>query len=431
MRILLLVAGISLAPAQALARADFEPEHVDEAEPDIAEDEGWPDGIEPFILGSTDDRGSLQLSLAIQGLFSMDVTDIDSEQDSRNEAGAQFRRLRFVLKGHLLTPAFTYLLHLSTLPGSLELMDLFIDYRFHSHVRLRAGSLKIPLTRFRNNSFKNLSMVDWPLPTQYFGAERQLGLVLHNGYGANAFEYELGLMTGVATRPSHAQGLARLYGETMPNRSDLTGPTFTNGVHPEIVLHLAYNFGSYEHKPEADMNGGPPRFSIGASAAWDIRPVYTEDLSLRVAPELWFKAYGLHVHVTGYLGFSEIEGRMDQTAPTMWAAVAAAGYTFGSRVDLSVQYAHMGTIHMLRADARERADEIIAAATDPDEALALTEQYENAGAFERRHEVCLGVIFFIIGQSLKWSTDLAYLNTTASGQVSHDMRFRTQLQLVF
>jgi hypothetical protein len=393
--------------------------------------EGWPDKIGPIQIGSKDDAASMRISPTVQGMYMLDVQDVDDPDETTNESTVFLRRLRFVLSGHLATKDLTYRLHLSTLPGSLELLDLWLDYRFHTHARVRVGLLKIPFTRYRNNSFKGHSMVDWAVVTQYFGAERQLGLVLNNGYGENAFEYELGLMTGVASRTSHARGLAGVYAESFPNRSDLAGPSLPSHVHPEIVLHLAYNHGGFQHRPEADVDGGAPRFSLGASASWDARPTYTEDASLRIAPEAWFKAYGFHAHTTGYLGLAELGGRMSRTTLVMGGLVANVGYTVRSRVDVSLQYAMVDVLDALREDARERADAIIAAETDPAEQARLVDRYESAGALQRRQEVCLGITLFLIGQSLKWTTELAYLVTTSAGADSHDMRLRSQLQLDF
>ena len=72
--------------------------------------------------------------------------------------------------------------------------------------------------------------------TRYFGAERQIGLVMHNGYEKHgAFEYEVGVFTGVNARKSHATGLASIFGEELANPSDLYDPAAPADLHPEVV----------------------------------------------------------------------------------------------------------------------------------------------------------------------------------------------------
>jgi len=391
----------------------------------------WPKEIKPFVIGDKDGPGTLRLAMTVQALIRLDFTDIDQPGKMEYESQAQLRRLRFYLSGHLITPDFTYQLHLSALPGSLELLDLYLDYQLHPQARLRAGLLKIPFTRYRTNSFSSLSMVDWFCVTEYFGAERQLGVILHNGYGKDGLiEYELGLLTGVASRPPHARGLSKLYGETMPNRSDLTSPSIPTSIHPEIVAHVAWNHGGYQHAPEADIDGGAPRLSLGASVAWDARPVAYEDLSLRLSPEIWLKAYGLALHVTGYFGFVALGRDLSYTNLALAGAVARIGYCIKGRMEIAAQYAVVHATNEVRTDARARADSIIGAA-DPEDLDTLTSKYESAGALRRKQEAGLGVTVFVIGQALKWTTEAVYVLTTSGGADRHDMRVRSQLQLAF
>ncbi len=414
----------------------FDPPPTPQGEPLVAKDEKpdgkWPEGFEPFVLGQPEGPGTLKIELAVQSIYEMTATGVDTMDSHLTDYGGKFRRLRFVLSGHLGLPSLTYLLHMSTLPSSLELMDFYLDYRIAGWISIRAGNVKVPFTRYRNNSFKGLCMVDWGIVTQFFGAERQKGFLLHNGYGKKAgFEYEFGILTGVASRPPHAKGMASLYGETVKNPSDLTAPALNERIHPEIALHIAWNHGEFDHSPEADIEAGPPRVSAGLSVAWDTRPQRGIDVSVRIAPELWLKAHGFHMQMTGYLGFAELGMDVSDTSVALVGAVASAGYTHDAIVDVSLQYAMLASTEALREDAMDRASRIIAGAASNTELVNLMEKYGKAGTFELQQEASVGLTFFIIGQNLKWTSDLAWIAVTSDAAATHQLRFRSQLQLVF
>jgi hypothetical protein len=399
------------------------------AEP-VGERGSWPEGFEPFVIGDPEGAGTLRIALAAQALYEMDVDDVQTRDARIDDWGGRFRRLRFVLSGHLGVSALTYLLHLSTLPSSLELMDFWLQYEVGSWLSVRAGAFKIPLTRYRLNSFKGLAAVDWSVVTAYFGAERQKGLMLHGAAGGG-FAYRLAVVTGVASRPPHARGIASLYGESVPNPSDLTGPARNERIHPELVLHLAYTHGPFSHATEADVKGGPLRVSAGVSAAWDARPERGVDAALRVAPELWLEAYGFHAQATGCLGFVQMGPDVSDTSFALVGAVAHAGYTWRGRVDVTAQYAMVATMEKMRTDAMNRASRIVAAAASLDDLLELMDRYGPAGTFESRHETTLAVTFFVIGRNLEWASDLTWIATSAGGGRLHELRFRSQIQLTF
>jgi len=389
--------------------------------------------VKPLVVGDEDGPASLRIAFTLQGMYEMLVVDVETDDARIDDYGARFRRVRFVFGGHLATPKLTWRLQMSTLPGSLELLDLTLNYAFLPQFQLMTGNFKIPFTRYRLNSFKNLSAVDWDLPTPYFGAERQKGIVAHNGFGKlEGFEYSVGLFTGVAARGPHAKGLADIHGETLRSYSDLTQRPRLEKIHPEIVVHLAWNHGGMQHRPEADLEGGPLRMSAGLSLAWDTRPDPVRDVSIRIAPEFWMKVHGFAFHATGYLGFFERGGDLLDTQLALAALVTRAGYTIRHMAEVALQYALVHARPVLLDHARDRADGIIAAATDPDEIAALTERYADAGTLEYMHAFSLILDFFMIDGLIRWSNDLTWLVTDSrSASSAHEIRFRAQLQLDF
>lgn len=363
-----------------------------------------PDRIEPYRVASEDGNWSLRFALAIQLQYGYDSREDENE--------IRIRRMRPVFSGNLGLKELTWKLHLSVVPGDLEFMDFYLDWEALPDLRIRVGIYKIPFTRYRIQSFQRLTLVDWSILTRYFGAERQLGFTLHNGYERpRAVEYEVGVFTGQNTRASHAVGLAGLYGETIPNRSDLMGPDPYDGLHPEIVARVAYNSGGIDSRTDTDFKGGPLRFSAGLSAAWDVRPERYQDLAVRIAPEFLLKAYGFSLSLFGYLGLVQMGDRMADTRAGLWALQAQAGYLLASRYELSLRYAFVRILDGLKSDL-ERHDPL-------------------ADGLLYQQELSVGFNVYLVGNQLKWQNDFAWLPRTSRSGTSTGYRFRSQFQASF
>jgi hypothetical protein len=389
--------------------------------------------IGPFSLSSGEDgRWSLDVGLAMQLRFTA-VSQLTGEAGELLDTLVEARRIRPTLSGRLFSKDLRFFLHLSTAPGSVEFMDWYLDYRFSQGLSARVGQWKIPFTRFRTGSFKNLTFNDWPVVTTYFGAERQMGLALHNGYTSPPrLQFEAGLFSGVNARASHAVGLARLYGDEPPNPSDLIDPAPRASLHPELVVHLAYNHGGIDSFFDSDFVGGPLRFSAGISAAWDLDPSPTEDLALRLAPEVLIKVEGLSAFGALYLGWDRAGDSVSDQRQVMVGGVIQTSYLVTRRLEVSARYAFVHTSDELLDDARDRAERILAAAKDAAQAQQLTARYSGAGRIQLEQEATVGLNVYLVGRSLKWQTDLGWIaRTLRDAWRRSSIRLRSQLQLAF
>ena len=254
-----------LFPITVSAQAESNQEPVGEAQSLVQ--------VPEFALTSGDGLSSLRLRLAMQMQYRHLERDQGPNQPAESENSLFFRRLRPDLRGSLMSGTLRFRLYLNVVPGALELMDASLEYRFHDQLRLLVGQAKVPFTRYRLDSFANLPLIDWSTPTRWFGAERQLGAMVHNGIGSpSAFEYQVGVYTGVNARGSNGTGLERAFGLTPSNPSDLADPAPPGDLHPEVVAHLGYNHGGIDVRQASDLECGPARFSVGLSAAWDFNP---------------------------------------------------------------------------------------------------------------------------------------------------------------
>lgn len=383
-------------------------------------------------LASADGQSSIEFHLALQLRWEYLYQDQGTGKDRTSQSKLMLRRIRPTLSGSLLTEELTWLLHLSTAPGSLELMDLWIDYKIHPWLQVQVGQMKIPFTRYRLNSFQDRPLVEWSYPTHYFGAERQLGVMLHNGVGKPPdFEFELGVFDGVNARASNGIGAEKVYAEPPINPSNLAQPTPLEHLHTELVLHLAYNYGGIHVRRPSDLEGGPPRFSVGASLAWDLNPRPLHDLQLRVAPEAEFRWAGFAIGGQFYLGLFDPLAGGDGYQPGLLGGLVYASYFFGGAYEISARWANVSILSAYRTDARTHADAKIAAAGDETEAAALGNRYARTGRLHNEQEINLGFNWYLLGTTLKWQIDLGLLVHELDSQTLYDAQLRTQLQLAF
>ena len=85
--------------------------------------------------------------------------------------------MRLLVLGSVLCRSLRCYVQLSPAPGSLELMDFWLDWQVTRALHLRLGHQKIGFTRYRMGSFKGLALVDWSIVAPSFGDERQIGLL--------------------------------------------------------------------------------------------------------------------------------------------------------------------------------------------------------------------------------------------------------------
>ncbi len=326
---------------------------------------------EKFKLEIVSPDGEWKMRFGLTAQIWTQVNDrgpLDADPDDRETHWiVDFRRVRPTLSGTAFTHRFGYLLHLSVLPGSWEFMDLMGDYAFTPGLHLRFGQWKVPYTRHRIRSYKNRQVVDWSSVSKYFGAERQIGVCLHNGYDASMpppFEWAVGVFTGVNARTAHAVGPSLLY--TWEDGDPVGRP-----IHPEIVGRVAYNHGGIDTTGEADLEGGAPRFALSVSGAWDLRPEFAQDWAVRGAADALFKAGGFSAAATFYIATAQVDESLTSQRMGAVGAWAGVGYVIAKRVQIVAEYALV----------------------DP------------VGVDGTVHEPRGGVAVFILGRRIQWRTD--------------------------
>ena len=319
-----------------------------------AEDDAGREVADPtrFQLVSPDGDYRLELGIAAQLWVNYERAEKVPVGPTAYDYVAEFLRIRLGLGGNAFTRAFTYELQLSVLPGKFEMLDLYGDYAFAPAFRVRLGVWKIPFTRLRTRSFADRQLVEWPIVTRYFGAERQLGIALHNGYtdaSPPRFEWAVGAFTGVNIRGLYGVGPSLIDEEEDEEKDeekedDLPGSRVNEPFHPEIVVRVGYNHGSIDTRSERDFEGsllerGPLRFAFHLSGTWDARPVAGVDWGFRVAAEGLVKYRGCSLAASFYLATLQYGSSPSYHLPRAAGAWVATGIVIARRVEIAGEYA--------------------------------------------------------------------------------------------
>ncbi|MFH0766279.1 MAG: porin [Calditrichota bacterium] len=359
----------------------------------------------PFVITAPDNSGSLRLRFCGQLIAQYYNRDFGEGNDRKDSTTVLVRRVRFTLDGRVKDPNISYLLHLSLAPGSLELIDLYLNWASTQDLQLRFGQWKVPFTRYRIQSSQRLTFVDWSIETKYFGAERQLGLALHNDYEKpGKFGYAVGLFTGENGRASHGIGIPIVYGITPVSLSNLSGPAYSAKVHPELALHLSYNQGGILVDSDSDLEGGPLRWSLAFSLARDFYAGRKEDFSLRIAPEALVKYNHLSSSLIYYSGwFKPIDESSEKFA--MQGGQWQGAWRLSERWEAAARYA----------------------VVDFSDDLLQDSQYRTS----QEQEWTIGGTYYIAGHNLKIQTEASLLRHVKTTEIRDDYRVRSQLQVAF
>jgi hypothetical protein len=299
----------------------------------------------PFRVYDSDSN-SVRIGFSVQTRLDFESKDKGADAERQETLLGYFRTVRPVLSGSFPKHKLAFQLQMNTVPGALELLDMYFDWKAGRHVQLRFGQFKTPFTRYRNQSRLRLTFVDWPIVGPYFGAERQIGFCLHNGFdNPPKYEYALGVFSGKNARASHGIGIAKVYDVDLTNPSLLNGDGGKTEFNPELFLRLAYNRGGIDVSSDTDPERGPLRYSVGLNGAWDLKAERYTDFNWRLAPELLAKYRGWSFGLIGYAGGSRV-GEEVEVKPTMLGLLARLAYRIDPRWELSARTA---IVH-LRAD---------------------------------------------------------------------------------
>ncbi|HOP06223.1 MAG TPA: porin [candidate division Zixibacteria bacterium] len=370
--------------------------------------------VGPFRITGAD-SSYLEFHLATQVQLKYIADDLRGDDGYDDRFTMELRRVRPAIAVGLPKKHLTFRLQLSTVSGSLELLDLYSDYSYRKNLRFRIGQFKTPFTRYRLQSFQSLTFVDWSVLTRWFGAERQRGLAIHNGFTKPApFSYVVMFGSGVNARASHAIGTSLVYDLPRTNPSDLTESAAGPEFHPELFVHLAHHHGNINVGSDTDASRTGLRYMTAVSFAWDMDPDPYYDCRLRLAPELLVKYSGWALSAIGYGATGEIYEGNDHD-PILYGGLLQAAYRIDQRWELAARFA-----------AADASDNFYRGAVNK----ALADDEERT-ILRSQRQATIGLNVYIDEHICKLQTDFGWLRNYDSEGSTDDYEIRSQLQLTF
>lgn len=147
-----------------------------------------------FVFESTDDKGfAFKMKFSILAQIQGNVNDTDGKNVATN---FQLRRLELKWDGYAFRPWFYYTFMID--PASSQLLkDMYFTVAYQKEISPRVGQWKVPFNREELNSSSALQFVERSIVNSEFSLERDRGLALMGGIGANNnFSYGAGVFNG-------------------------------------------------------------------------------------------------------------------------------------------------------------------------------------------------------------------------------------------
>ncbi len=216
-----------------------------------------------FVIRSDDEQFSLRFGGRVQPFFNTTVTPDETTSNF------EIRRGRLQLDGNLWGKDASYRFQADWGKGNLSLKDFFGEVALGHRTWLRFGQFKKPFSRQQILPFFRTEISDRAITDRAFGAGRDIGVSIHNGYeGSPRFEWTVGVFngTGDATR---LEGVTAIVDDTTGEVTiDSSKAKLTNvprELLPIVVARVGYNHGKLRGYSEADLEGGPVRWGVGLS----------------------------------------------------------------------------------------------------------------------------------------------------------------------
>ena len=371
-----LAAAVSLAALFALMP------HARAQEGEAAASTGYNKG---FFIESADGAFSLKTQARMQFRYtftSQEGADPVTGDESRdNDSLFAVQRGRLTFGGHAFSEDLDYKLQADFGRGDVVLKDFYVDYRVAGDALVRFGQYKRPFSRQQITSSGNQELVDRAITDGYYRAGRDVGVMVHNSYEKSPeIEWAVGLFNGTGEN-------------VVPGRSAGAPDTFN----PALVARVGYNRGPVKGYSEADLDGGPLRFGVGASVLGELDGDGDNASSIRTELDYIVKVEGFAS--TGGIYFATVQDGADfpdQTGDALGFHVQA-GYTVEKTHQVAGRYA------------------------------LIVPQADDAG---NRQEVALVYSLYVFGHGFKWQTDVT-LGLDEGRDPGQDVQIRSQAQLSF
>jgi hypothetical protein len=134
--------------------------------------------------------GNYKLRIRVNAQTQLSVNDTDEELTSTN---FRVRRLQFRFDGNAFKPWFLYYIMFDAASSTI-LRDAYFTFAYQKEFSPRVGQWKVPFYKEELTSSTSLQLVERSIVNEEFTLERDRGLAVQGGLGANNnFSYALGV----------------------------------------------------------------------------------------------------------------------------------------------------------------------------------------------------------------------------------------------
>ena len=310
--------GMPVPPEEAPGVLE-EPEPVEAV---VEEAESASFGYEKgFYIAHANDKGSFKLKIGARVQTLLDVDSTEGASSRQDRWAFSIHRARLTFSGHAFTKKLGYKLQTDFGKGFVTLKDFYLDAGLSDTIWLRAGQWKRPFSRQQINSSGNLELVDRAITDKQFKQGRDVGVVVHNGYeDAPELEWNVGVWNGQGDKASFTPVVDEVTGE-------VTGGSFSNvpkDFMPLFIARVGLNKNGLKGYSEADLEGGPVRWGVGAAVWAEADLDGGDDQQQQATVDAVIKVNGFSASLAGFL--QTVRG--DTELATLGGHVQI-GYVFG------------------------------------------------------------------------------------------------------
>lgn len=376
-------------PAETPVSAEPPPPPPAEAPPKLEEkppaNAGYDKG---FFLRSDSGKFALKITGRVQPFYNLTRTEGPPKNVANN---FEIRRARLTLDGHAHTKRLQYKMQSDFGKGFVTLKDFHVDLGLAPDVWLRAGQWKRPFSRQQITSSGKLEITDRSITDKAFGAGRDIGLAIMNPYEKSpAFEWVVGVFNGTGDG-SKITSTTEIDPVTMEAETTTGLPTnVPKEFRPAIVGRIGINRGGIKGYSEADLEGGPLRYGVGASVLLEGDFDDNDQSNQKVELDFIVKNQGLSA-TGGVYAMTEQDGSgvLDATRSLFGFHVQAGYMVVPKHWQLAARYAFVSD---LASDAKTARDQ---------------------------QEVALGANYFGFGHDAKIVTALRLFKTADAALTDH------------
>ncbi len=288
-----------------------------------------------FTITSDDEQFSLRFGGRVQPFLNLTTT---SDETTGN---FEIRRGRLQLDGNLWGKQVGYRFQADWGKGNLSLKDFFGEVALARHTWLRFGQFKKPFSRQQITAFFRTEITDRSITDRAFGAGRDIGFSLHNGYeGSPRWEWTIGMFNGTGEA-------SKLEGVTLDadGMVDTSKARFTNvpvEFKPIVVARVGHNHGKLRGYSEADLEGGPLRWGVGLSLQAEGDLDRDDQSNQKAELDYILKWHGLSTTGGLYAQTAQDGERVTDQGKSLVGFHVQGGYMLAKHWQLAGRYAMVG-----------------------------------------------------------------------------------------